>query len=93
MRKNTILLFLSSVLFFSSAVAHESHRDYVSSQDLIVTDQGISGYGEAESYKPYLKPMVLFYKDYLLGEDPTDVQRVMRSRSTRRPAMSASDVS
>src|SRR6202044_785981 len=43
----------------------------------IVTDQGISGYGQAESYKPYLKPMVLFYKDYLLGEDPTDVQRVI----------------
>ena len=43
----------------------------------IVTDQGISGYGQAESYKPYLKPMVLFYKDYILGEDPTDVARVM----------------
>jgi L-alanine-DL-glutamate epimerase-like enolase superfamily enzyme len=43
----------------------------------IVTDQGVSGYGEAESYKPYLKPMVLFYKNYLLGEDPTDVARVM----------------
>jgi L-alanine-DL-glutamate epimerase-like enolase superfamily enzyme len=43
----------------------------------IVTDQGVSGYGEAESYKPYLKPMVLFYKEYLLGEDPTDVARVM----------------
>lgn len=43
----------------------------------IVTDQGISGYGEAESAKPYLKPMVLFYKDYVLGEDPTDVERVM----------------
>ena len=43
----------------------------------IVTDQGISGYGQAESRKPYLKPMVLFYKDYLLGEDPTDVERVM----------------
>ena len=43
----------------------------------IVTDQGISGYGEAESSKPYLKPMVLFYKDYILGEDPTDVERVM----------------
>jgi L-alanine-DL-glutamate epimerase-like enolase superfamily enzyme len=43
----------------------------------IVTDQGISGYGQAESYKPYLKPMVLFYKDYILGEDPTDVERVM----------------
>src|ERR1700742_4292180 len=43
----------------------------------IVTDQGISGYGQAEGTKPYLKPMVLFYKDYLLGEDPTDVNRVM----------------
>src|SRR5215510_6821688 len=43
----------------------------------IVTDQGIFGYGEAESTKPYLKPMVLFYKDYILGEDPTDVERVM----------------
>lgn len=43
----------------------------------IVTDQGISGYGEAESAKPYLKPMVLFYKDYLLGEDPTDVNRIL----------------
>lgn len=43
----------------------------------IVTDQGVSGYGQAESRKPYLKPMVLFYKNYLLGEDPTDVNRVM----------------
>jgi L-alanine-DL-glutamate epimerase-like enolase superfamily enzyme len=43
----------------------------------IVTDQGVSGYGQAESAKSYLKPMVLFYKDYLLGEDPTDVNRVM----------------
>ena len=43
----------------------------------IVTDQGISGYGEAESAKPFLKPMVLFYKPYLIGEDPTDVGRIM----------------
>ena len=43
----------------------------------ITTDQGVSGYGQAESTKPYLKPMVLFYKDYIVGEDPTDVQRVM----------------
>src|ERR1700692_698290 len=41
----------------------------------IVTDQGISGYGEAESTKPYLKPMVLFYRDYILGEDPPAVSR------------------
>ena len=43
----------------------------------IVTDGGISGYGQAESSKYYLKPTVLFYKEYLLGEDPTDVERVM----------------
>jgi L-alanine-DL-glutamate epimerase-like enolase superfamily enzyme len=43
----------------------------------VVTDQGLSGYGEVESSKPYLKPMVLFYKNYILGEDPTDLERVM----------------
>lgn len=30
----------------------------------VVTDQGISGYGQAESAKAYLKPMVLFYRDF-----------------------------
>lgn len=44
----------------------------------ITTDEGISGYGEVESSKPYLKPHVLFYKPYLLGEDPTNVERVMQ---------------
>jgi len=34
----------------------------------IVTDQGISGYGQAESTKAYLKPMVLFYKNYILAK-------------------------
>ena len=43
----------------------------------IVTDQGVSGYGQAESSKPYLKPMVLFYKPYLMDQDPTDVGRIM----------------
>jgi len=43
----------------------------------VVTDEGISGYGQAEESKPYLKPQVLFYKPYLLGEDPTNVERVM----------------
>ena len=43
----------------------------------IVTDEGISGYGEVESYKPYLKPHVLFYRDAVIGEDPTNVERVM----------------
>jgi L-alanine-DL-glutamate epimerase-like enolase superfamily enzyme len=43
----------------------------------INTDEGIYGYGQAENTKPYLKPYVLFYKQYLIGEDPTNVERVM----------------
>jgi L-alanine-DL-glutamate epimerase-like enolase superfamily enzyme len=43
----------------------------------IVTDAGIDGWGEAENPKSYLKPHVLFYKQYLVGEDPTNVERVM----------------
>ena len=43
----------------------------------ITTDEGIDGYGEIESTKPYLKPHVLFYRDYILGEDPTNVENVM----------------
>ena len=45
----------------------------------IVTDEGINGYGEIESSKPYVKPQVLFYKDLILGEDPTDVERLWDS--------------
>ena len=33
--------------------------------------------GEVEQAKPYLKPHILFYKEFILGEDPTDVERVM----------------
>jgi L-alanine-DL-glutamate epimerase-like enolase superfamily enzyme len=43
----------------------------------IVTDEGIDGYGEIEATKPYLKPVVLHYEQYLAGQDPTDVERVM----------------
>jgi len=43
----------------------------------ITTNEGISGYGQAESRKQYLKPFVLFYKEFLIGEDPTDVERCM----------------
>jgi L-alanine-DL-glutamate epimerase-like enolase superfamily enzyme len=45
----------------------------------ITTDEGIDGYGQAESPKRYLKPHVLFYRDHILGKDPTDVERVMSS--------------
>jgi len=43
----------------------------------LTTDEGLSGYGQAENPKSYLKPHVLFYKQYLIGEDPTNVERVM----------------
>ncbi|MDF1515023.1 MAG: mandelate racemase/muconate lactonizing enzyme family protein, partial [Anaerolineae bacterium] len=43
----------------------------------IETDEGLYGYGQAEATKPYLKPHVLFYKKWLLGMDPTDVERCM----------------
>jgi len=43
----------------------------------ITTDEGISGLGEAEASKSYLKPHVLFYKRFIIGEDPTNVERVM----------------
>src|SRR5690349_4085027 len=43
----------------------------------INTDEGFYGYGQAENTKSYLKPHVLFYKQYLIGEDPTNIERVM----------------
>jgi L-alanine-DL-glutamate epimerase-like enolase superfamily enzyme len=58
----------------------------------IVTDAGISGYGQAESYKPYLKPHVLALREALIGEDPTSVERVMlriRNRGAFKPWGSA----
>jgi L-alanine-DL-glutamate epimerase-like enolase superfamily enzyme len=43
----------------------------------ITTDEGVTGYGQAETSKPYLKPHVLFYGDLILGLDPTDAEHVM----------------
>ena len=45
----------------------------------IVTDEGIDGIGQVEASKSYLKPHILFYRDLILGMDPTDVERVMLS--------------
>ena len=58
----------------------------------IVTDEGISGFGEVEQYKPYLKPFILFFREALIGEDPTNVERVMlkiRQRGAFKPYGSA----
>ena len=43
----------------------------------IVTDEGIDGYGEIENSKPYVKPQVLYYKQFIVGMDPTNVERIM----------------
>lgn len=43
----------------------------------ITTDEGMSGLGAVESYKPYLLPHIRFYKEFIIGEDPTNVERVM----------------
>lgn len=43
----------------------------------VTTDAGLSGFGQVEWFKPWIKPQVLQLKDYLLGEDPRDVERVM----------------
>ena len=58
----------------------------------VVTDEGIDGYGEVEASKPYLKPFVLYFKEALVGEDPTNVERVMlriRQRGAFKPYGSA----
>ncbi|MGO9658839.1 MAG: mandelate racemase/muconate lactonizing enzyme family protein [Acidimicrobiales bacterium] len=44
----------------------------------ITTDEGVSGYGEIERYKPYLKWHVMYYEPFIAGQDPTNVERVMR---------------
>jgi len=43
----------------------------------ITTDEGIEGIGAGETWKPFLKPHVEFYRDKIIGLDPTDVERVM----------------
>ncbi|TFH06338.1 MAG: mandelate racemase/muconate lactonizing enzyme family protein [Spirochaetales bacterium] len=44
----------------------------------IVTDTEHSGYGAAELAKTYIAPYVMFYKDYLIGQDPRNVAQVMQ---------------
>lgn len=58
----------------------------------VITDAGISGYAEVESFKPYLKPHILDFLEPLIGQDPTNVERVMlriRARGAFKPWGSA----
>ncbi len=43
----------------------------------ITTDEGIYGIGEIESTKIYIKPHVMYYKQFIVGQDPTNVERVI----------------
>jgi L-alanine-DL-glutamate epimerase-like enolase superfamily enzyme len=61
----------------------------------IVTDAGISGFAQVETFKPYLKPHILHLREALLGQDPTNVERTMRrirSRGAFKPWGSAVSV-
>jgi len=58
----------------------------------IVTDEGISGFGEVKQYKPDLKRSILHFCEALIGQDPTNVERVMlriRQRGAFKPWGSA----
>ena len=57
----------------------------------ISTDEGISGYSQIEASKAdYIKSR--FFTSRILGQDPTDVERVMQ-RIRRRPASNRAAVS
>ncbi|WP_267551898.1 mandelate racemase/muconate lactonizing enzyme family protein [Rhizobium rhizogenes] len=43
----------------------------------IITDEGVDGYAQAETWKSFLKPHILSFRDNLIGCDPTDVERTM----------------
>jgi L-alanine-DL-glutamate epimerase-like enolase superfamily enzyme len=44
----------------------------------ITTDEGITGWSQIETPKPYLLPIVLQLKSWVVGQDPLNVERVVR---------------
>ncbi|MEV0599827.1 mandelate racemase/muconate lactonizing enzyme family protein [Streptomyces sp. NPDC050315] len=54
----------------------------------VVTDEGIDGYGQIESYKPFAKAFVPYFEEFVLGLDPTNVESVLlpiRRRGGNKP--------
>jgi len=49
----------------------------------IVTDEGITGWSQIETPKPYMKELVLQLKPALIGLDPVNVERAVRSIRVR----------
>jgi len=43
----------------------------------VMTDKGIDGYAQVESSKDFLLPVVPYFRDLIIGCDPTDVESVM----------------
>jgi L-alanine-DL-glutamate epimerase-like enolase superfamily enzyme len=43
----------------------------------VVTDEGLSGYGAVESTREFVRPHFALLEPYLIGEDPTQVERTM----------------
>ncbi len=44
----------------------------------ITTDEGITGWSQIETPKPYMQPIVLQLKSWLVGQDPVNVERIMK---------------
>ena len=44
----------------------------------VVTDKGVDGYGQIESRKDYVRPLIPYFKGMILGCDPTNVEDVLR---------------
>jgi L-alanine-DL-glutamate epimerase-like enolase superfamily enzyme len=44
----------------------------------IRTDEGITGWSQIETPKPYLKPIVLQLEPWLIGQNPVNVERVVK---------------
>jgi L-alanine-DL-glutamate epimerase-like enolase superfamily enzyme len=43
----------------------------------VTTDEGVDGFGQIESYKPYAREFVPHFEQFVLGADPTEVESVM----------------
>src|SRR5215203_637010 len=52
----------------------------------ITTDEGVDGYSQSETAKHYLKDPILRLKEFIIGKDPTDVERVVRGIRQRGAA-------
>jgi len=44
----------------------------------VVTDKGIDGYGQVEEGKDYVRPLIPYFAEMILGCDPTNVESVVR---------------